>query len=309
MNKGSILLVDDEEALLYALSKELTDEGYEVDCVDKGKEALKKLEAKQYDLTITDIMLEDINGLEILKNAKSKYPDSTVIIITGHGKLSTAIESLQLGAYDYIEKPCERTNFISKVNEAIKERILKKKSIAKYHHLENAIESLKIENIDKSKIQNLLENNQSALELRFEELIQNFNNKSIALKEVLIEVDKEKVRLKKCVQANVEYIVVPILERIKQNGNPTDKNYIKLLEKTIEDVISEFGVELSKIKSELSSKEIEICNMVRSGLSTKEIAETLNLSPRTIDTHRTNIRKKLKLSNQKINLPNFLKKL
>ena len=74
-------------------------------------------------------------------------------------------------------------------------------------------------------------------------------------------------------------------------------------------MISEFGVELSKIKSELSSKEIEICNMVRSGLSTKEIAETLNLSPRTIDTHRTNIRKKLKLSNQKINLPNFLKKL
>ncbi|MBC8284506.1 MAG: response regulator [Nitrospinae bacterium] len=309
MNKGSILLVDDEEALLYALEKELTDEGYEVDSVEQGKEALRKLETKQYDLTITDIMLGDINGLEILKNAKSKSSHSAVIMITGHGELSTAIESLRLGAYDYIEKPCERGVFISTVNQAVDESRLRKELSQKYLHLENTITSLEIEAADKSRIQNLLEKNQLAMESRLETLTQDLKNKSIALREILVEVEKEKFRLKECVQANVEHFIVPILEKIKQNGNSSDKSYIKLLEKTIEGVVSEFGLELSKVKSELSSKEIEICNMVRSGLSSKEIADTLNISPRTIDTHRTNIRKKLKLSNQKVNLSNFLKKL
>lgn len=67
MNKHSILLVDDEEAILYALEKDLRKEGYFVDSASGGQEAIEKLRKKNFDLTISDLMLGDINGIEVLK--------------------------------------------------------------------------------------------------------------------------------------------------------------------------------------------------------------------------------------------------
>jgi DNA-binding NarL/FixJ family response regulator len=86
--------------------------------------------------------------------------------------------------------------------------------------------------------------------------------------------------------------------------------YVQLLQKNLQELTSSFGVKLIDKKAKLTSREIEICNMVKNGLTSKEIACLLNVSLRTTEKHRYNIRKKLCISNNKdINLNSFLKTL
>ncbi|MCX5704461.1 MAG: helix-turn-helix transcriptional regulator [Candidatus Omnitrophica bacterium] len=77
----------------------------------------------------------------------------------------------------------------------------------------------------------------------------------------------------------------------------------------LEDLVSSFGRRITQRSAKLSPKEIEVCGMLKGGLSSKEISEFLNVSRQTIDTHRKNIRKKLGLSKKKVNLTSFLQKL
>ncbi|MEK9628711.1 MAG: helix-turn-helix transcriptional regulator [Nitrospinota bacterium] len=177
----------------------------------------------------------------------------------------------------------------------------------KIKDIEDEVKNLEVENWAKDKIVKLLENNQSVLETNLEEKNKELQRKNIALAEILNQLEKEKEKIKLNIQANVDHIILPLLTKIKSQNLIIDENYLKLLEEAFSNLASEFGVELSRIEPKLSQKEMEICHMIRSGLSTKDIATGLNISDRTVETHRTNIRKKLKLSNKNVNLSNFLK--
>ncbi len=104
-DKKSILLVDDEELYLEALATLLIREGYGISTVCSGKEALQSVQKKQYDLVITDMIMPDITGIDVLKKVKSIYPETKVIIITGYGEQESYLESMTLGAYEYLNKP------------------------------------------------------------------------------------------------------------------------------------------------------------------------------------------------------------
>jgi len=100
-----ILVVDDEENARVSLAKILTREGYEVASAGNGYEALNYLRNREVDLIITDINMPEMNGISFLRELNHSHPSSNVIMITAHGEVETYIEALNLGAFEYINKP------------------------------------------------------------------------------------------------------------------------------------------------------------------------------------------------------------
>ncbi|MBN1913202.1 MAG: PAS domain S-box protein [Candidatus Omnitrophica bacterium] len=132
--------------------------------------------------------------------------------------------------------------------------------------------------------------------------------KNIAFRVAIEEIEIEKNRLKDEIMTNVSEIVLPILKRIRLKEKAARK-HLDLLEKNLRTLTSSFGRKLIDRQLRLTPKEVAICNMVKSGLATKEISGILNISTQTIDKHRKNIRKKLGLSKKDINLTSFLQNL
>jgi DNA-binding NtrC family response regulator len=104
---GNLLIVDDEAAILRSLERIFTREGYSVKTSDSGQRGMELVEANEFDVVMTDVMLPDISGIEILKKCKEANPETEVIVITGYATVSAAVDAIKLGAFDYIEKPFE----------------------------------------------------------------------------------------------------------------------------------------------------------------------------------------------------------
>jgi diguanylate cyclase (GGDEF)-like protein len=103
--KVKTLVVDDEEIVRSFLIDVLTDEGYQVTAVSTGEEAVKLISKREFDLIITDIKMPGTDGMEVLRVAKTRDPNQNVIVMTGYASTETAVESMKLGAADYITKP------------------------------------------------------------------------------------------------------------------------------------------------------------------------------------------------------------
>jgi len=100
-----ILLVDDEENTRIALSRLLTREGYIVETAANGFEALSYLREHDVNLIVTDINMPEMNGIEFLREVNRSFPGSNVIMITAYGGVESYIEAINLGAFEYINKP------------------------------------------------------------------------------------------------------------------------------------------------------------------------------------------------------------
>ncbi len=105
MTTESILIVDDEEFLRDQLERILGEEGYAVRGVETGRQALEAVDREGVDLVLLDLNLPDLHGIEVLRELRARDPDLLVIVVTGYGSVESAVESLKLGAYDYIKKP------------------------------------------------------------------------------------------------------------------------------------------------------------------------------------------------------------
>jgi DNA-binding CsgD family transcriptional regulator len=132
--------------------------------------------------------------------------------------------------------------------------------------------------------------------------------KNIAFREAMSALESEKNKMKDEIIVNVNKLILPILKRVKVKSGVSRKP-LDLLEKSLEALTSSFGRHLTEKNLKLTPKEIEISNMVRGGLTTKEIAGLLNASSQTIDKHRNNIRRKLGLANKGVNLVTYLQNL
>lgn len=111
-----ILIVDDEENARIGLSRLLEREGYLVDSVGNGYEALNYLRQQEVNLIITDINMPEMNGIVFLKELNKSYPHSNVIMITAYGGVESYIESMNQGAFEYINKPVK----IEELNSILK---------------------------------------------------------------------------------------------------------------------------------------------------------------------------------------------
>jgi CheY-like chemotaxis protein/glycine cleavage system H lipoate-binding protein len=116
--KAKILCVDDEEVILGSFRKILVLDGYSVDTVETGQEALGLIQKHHYDFVFTDLKMPLMDGVEVCKSVKFMRPDIDVIIITGYASVETAVETMKYGAMDYVEKPFTEDELIEFVKKA-----------------------------------------------------------------------------------------------------------------------------------------------------------------------------------------------
>ena len=115
MKDGKILLVDDEAVFANNMSKLLTRRGYQVTAVNSGDAALRTLMESTFDLMVLDLKMPGMDGIATMQEMKKLGLATEVLILTGHGSIDTALEAIQLGAYDYITKPCEIAELVAKL--------------------------------------------------------------------------------------------------------------------------------------------------------------------------------------------------
>jgi two-component system response regulator HydG len=123
-SRGHILVVDDEPSMRTTLSILLKKEGYQVSQAGDGIEALKMLEGAQYDMVLTDLKMEGTNGMDLLRQVKAADPQTEVLIFTAYGTVTSAVEAMKLGAYDYIGKPFDEEELLLKVGRALERKAL-----------------------------------------------------------------------------------------------------------------------------------------------------------------------------------------
>ena len=120
--KAKILVVDDEPGVLTTVQAVLQREGYDVDAVAEGASAIAAIGHTHYDLVLTDLKMPDVDGLAVLAEVRKRSPQTVTVIMTGFGSLGSALEAVQLGAYEYLLKPTE----VSELKQAV-ERSLERK--------------------------------------------------------------------------------------------------------------------------------------------------------------------------------------
>ncbi|MEE9442596.1 MAG: response regulator [candidate division Zixibacteria bacterium] len=113
-----ILVVDDEQVVLDSVKKHLRMEDYNLITVLSAKEGLDLLDKSTLDIILTDLMMPEIDGLELMRIVKDKYPHIPIIMITGYATINTALQATQLGAFDYVAKPFTKSELISVVQRA-----------------------------------------------------------------------------------------------------------------------------------------------------------------------------------------------
>ncbi len=119
MSKGKVLVIDDEDIVRTSCSRALVPEGYEVKLARNGLDGLKIIGEEKVDIVLTDLKMPDMDGIEVLKKIKEGWPEIEVIIITGYQTVDTAVKSIKLGAFDYIEKPFTPDALIVAVSKAL----------------------------------------------------------------------------------------------------------------------------------------------------------------------------------------------
>jgi DNA-binding CsgD family transcriptional regulator len=130
------------------------------------------------------------------------------------------------------------------------------------------------------------------------------------LKVLLKQREKDKSEIEDKILMNIEKLIMPDLERLEDSGlNERQKAYANILKSNLEKIASPFAREVSSRMLKLTPAEIQVASFVKQGKRTKEIADLLNLSPKTIEAHRKNIRKKLGIRNKKANLRSYLMKI
>lgn len=126
-----ILIVDDEKDFVEMLALRLVEAGERISKAYSGRECMEALDKEEIDVVLLDIKMPGMDGIETLREIKRKYPLTEVIMLTGHGSTETAVEGMKLGAYDYLLKPADFNDLISKLNGAREKKELQEERIRK----------------------------------------------------------------------------------------------------------------------------------------------------------------------------------
>ncbi|NQT63949.1 MAG: PAS domain S-box protein [Candidatus Marinimicrobia bacterium] len=133
--------------------------------------------------------------------------------------------------------------------------------------------------------------------------------KNAALREIVRQLEQEKNRIEERVFGNVDRLLIPAILNLKKHRTSFEVKYLEMIESGLKELVSPFGEKLSTKMYNLTSRETEICNLIKNGFSSKEIGQHLNISYRTVQTQRNKIRKKLNILHRDVNLRTYLQSL
>jgi DNA-binding NtrC family response regulator len=126
--KPRILIVDDEPNIRQGLAEALQGQGYEIEQAPSGEAALERLRLAPFDLVLVDLVMEEMGGIDVLREIKQRWPETEVVIITAYGTIETAVRALKEGAYDYLTKPVNVKRFRTYVHNILRTRELEEEN-------------------------------------------------------------------------------------------------------------------------------------------------------------------------------------
>lgn len=327
MSNKSILLVDDEEIILSSIRWVLEKNNFKVTTATDGQEAIKLLRANRYDLVITDLIMARVDGIAVLKQAKSLYPDIAVIILTGYGDVCSAVETFRLGADDYLQKPCEVEDLLNKArhsfekqelvarlrsqNELLKNEIARRKTIelqleTARMNLEQQVDARTVELANAVNELNTVLQTLLRKEKELQEKNRELQDNNATLTTLLKRREQEHNDIRKEISAKTIETVLPLLKKAQNKVSGPASDYLATAQANLLDACSEKPHDLVIVNAKLAPRELQVVHYIRQNKQSKEIADLLGLRLSTVESYRENIRKKLRLQNKKINLKKFL---
>src|SRR5437016_11533730 len=129
MNNRTILIADDEPNIRRVLEAMFTKDGFTVLTAENGKKAINLASANTIDLLISDLIMPDMTGVEVLRAVKEVQPHCAALMITAYGTIKTAVEAMRLGAFNYIAKPFEIEEVRILVKQALENRVLLEENV------------------------------------------------------------------------------------------------------------------------------------------------------------------------------------
>ncbi|MFV9689645.1 MAG: response regulator [Desulfobacteria bacterium] len=137
MERIRMLLVDDEDDFRTTLANRLKLRKIDITDAASGSEAIELVKQKPFDVAVIDVKMPGIDGIETLTEIKKIDPSIEVIMLTGHASIESGMESMKIGAYDYVMKPCDIDELLTKTADAYQHKLLLEKGVEKEEKVEN----------------------------------------------------------------------------------------------------------------------------------------------------------------------------
>ena len=282
-----IVIADDEIIIATQIEECLRSNGYDVvGIASSGVDAVEMALDLKPDLMLMDIVMPgELDGI----SAAAKINDALhlpVIFLTAYADEEMIQRAKPIGPYAYVLKPLQERQLLAAIEIALHKNIMQQKLKEAKEELEQRVE-------------------ERTRELRMKS--DSLEEMNTALKVLLKKREEDKDELQEQVIYNVKELVMPFLEKLKASRlDSRQLTLLEIMESNLNDIVAPFAKSLSTRYLNLTPAEMQIANMVKHGKTTKEIAETLFLSTRTIESHRDSIRQKLGIKNKKANLRTHL---
>ena len=285
MNK--IMVVEDEAVIAIRLQERLTAMGYHVVGISySGEEAMEQARRLRPDLVLMDIMIPgEMDGVAVAKSVKTEL-DIPVIFLTAFSEDKIIARAKQAEPYGYIVKPFQDRELKACVEIALFKKEMEKALKEAHYELE-----LRVKERTKD------------LEIKTKSL----EEMNTAMKVLLKRREEDKTEIENNVLTNVKELVMPFVDKFRETQlDDQQKTFLSIIESNLNEIISPFTRKLSLEFLNLTPTEIQIANMTKHGNTSKKIAKIMNISPRTVDTHKKNIRRKIGLEGKRANLRSYL---
>ncbi len=313
--KAKILIVDDEFTTVSELEELLPAMGYYVvSSAYSGDEALEMAEALEPDLVLMDIVMPGkIDGIAAAQEIKERF-GIPVIFLTGHAKEELLERARKAEPLGYVMKPINEGQLDAAIRIALdknqKDHQLKNAHVQlekmvrqRTDELTKANEALQKEIAQRERALKSLKQSEAHIKRQARDL----HESNVALSVLMKKREKDRQALGKNVVANIKTMVLPLLNELRKGAlTGREQECLNLIQSALDKLGASFTSELSAKYLGLSPGELRVAYLVKEGKRSKDIATLLNLSERTVEAYRKNLRKKLNIQNQEINLRTYL---
>ena len=291
MKDVRILIIDDDDAICALLEQAFVSWGMTPKSLTDPALVVSETKQQFYHIVLLDVRMPRLSGMEVLQAVVSQSPQSKVILITGYADKDVAVTALRQGAFDLLEKPISLDLLAHVVGQALDVQETERQYQATLVELQQSQQALQ------QRTQRLEAMNRELTEI------------SNALSVLARSIERVKQETEQRVRQQVRSLINPLMENCGQDRNLARyESHLEMLRTYIEDATFDLSMDLSAV-ADLSSQELRIAYMIKTGMTIREIAGRLHVSPETVKTHRRNIRKKLGLQGTRRNLHAYLQSM
>ncbi|MFP4458903.1 MAG: response regulator [Candidatus Zixiibacteriota bacterium] len=301
-----LLILDDDSKNIKVIKQALRYEDYDIFGTTDPYEAINIFEQELPVLVILDLRMPEMDGIDFLERI-NMVPDAifAIIILTGYGTNEDIDRCYELGASAFLRKPVDVKELRGLARNLFEAQNNKIELIKHREELEELVKQRTRELEDEATKRKI---KQLELEKSQEELLEKhkmLNEKNIALKEILSHIEEEKTEFKIKIANHVEDVLLPLINKIMKSPTSSRETIVELVRKEL-DELPQLSNTLDSRFARLTPREIEVCTLIKNGFASKDIASQLDVALDTVHNHRKQIRKKLGIAREKVNLTSYL---